>query len=71
MCCYDKILVKGAAYVIPGYGCVWCGVSRGLLRTIHTPNLFVHILVHNKHLQAIIFICVHPSANKGIIRTLT
>ena len=27
MCCYDKILVNVAAYVIPSYVCVcvWCG----------------------------------------------
>ena len=30
MCCYDKVLVDVAAYVIPGYVCVclWCGVNR-------------------------------------------
>ena len=24
VCCYDKILVNVAAYVIPGKVCVWC-----------------------------------------------
>ena len=28
MCCYDIILVNVAAYVIPGYVCVWSGVNR-------------------------------------------
>jgi hypothetical protein len=27
-CCYDKILANVAAYVIPGYVCVRCGVNR-------------------------------------------
>ena len=27
-CCYDKILVNVAAYVIPGYMCVRCPVNR-------------------------------------------
>jgi hypothetical protein len=30
VCCYDKILVNVATYVIPGYVCV-CGVSRTTL----------------------------------------
>ena len=65
-CCYDKILVKVAAYVIPGQMCVWCGVYC-LLRSIHPPKLFVRMLVHNKHLQAIMFTCVRPSVKSGII----
>jgi len=30
VCCYDKILVNVAAYLIPiyVYVCVWCGVNR-------------------------------------------
>ena len=28
VCCYDKMLVNVATYVIPGEMCVWCGAEQ-------------------------------------------
>ena len=35
MCCYDKILVNVAAYVIPGQVCVRCGVNRNICGNVY------------------------------------
>ena len=50
MCCYDKILVNVAAYVIPGSVCVCVCVNRNLFTPHRTQYLFEHKLVYNKQL---------------------
>jgi len=37
---YGKILVNVAAYVIPGYVCLWCGVNRN-------RKYFIILIIHN------------------------
>ena len=40
-CRYDQILVNVAAYVIPGYVCLWCA-GQGMIVTTQYYIVFYH-----------------------------
>jgi hypothetical protein len=59
MCCYDKILINVATYVIPGWLCVWCGVNSNLsYRTKnHTDDpCCINFVSHD--VKAQLFLCL-------------
>jgi hypothetical protein len=46
MCCYDKMLVNVAVYVIPGYVCVCvCVCARGVNRNYICSHVYQHFTI--------------------------